>query len=144
MPDGTGLSSATPIEPVPVSPVPASIPSAILVGLCDFPPDAALVLEALGDGEFVQSARYISGDIGVPEARVKEVHRALRTLGFAEIGTLMTEEGQTCGSGYWITGRGERFREALAQAIEARRAETQGGSVHESAVPQGCAQKGRL
>lgn len=28
-----------------------------------------------------------------------------------------------------------------AQAIEARRAETQGGSVHESAVPQGCAPK---
>jgi hypothetical protein len=28
-----------------------------------------------------------------------------------------------------------------AQAIEARRAETQSGSVHESAVPQGCAQK---
>lgn len=27
-----------------------------------------------------------------------------------------------------------------AQAIEAQRAETQGGSVHESAVPQGCAQ----
>ena len=78
------------------------------------PADAMLVLAALGNGESVPSAAGVSDDTGVPEARVKELHRALKTLGFAQSSPLMTDEGRTCGSGYFITTTGERFRKALA------------------------------
>ena len=85
-----------------------------------FPPDAVKVLNALGDGEYVQSAYYVSADIGVPEKRVKEVHRALRTLGFAEFGVLTREDDcAVVGSGYWKSSRGYD----LASGIEAATAD---------------------
>lgn len=50
--------------------------------------------------------------------------------------------GVCAGRSVWFFGMGMHFQHALdhpAQAIEARRAETATGSVHESAVPTGCA-----
>jgi hypothetical protein len=85
--------------------------------LASFLPDAVKVLNELGDGEYVQSAHHVSTDIGVPEKRVKEVHRALRTLGFADFGTLTREDdGAMVGSGYWITQRGSLLAAALSLA----------------------------
>lgn len=88
--------------------------AALRAALQAFPPDAAKVFECLSDGEYVQSALYVSRETGVPEDRVKAIHRALRTLGFASFGTLQREDdGVTVGSGYWATWNGEVFRSGL-------------------------------
>lgn len=98
-PLATGLSSAAPIEPVPVSPVPASIPSALA---------RKVLADCVGHGTKTRHALETNTLVGFPGA--VSVWQALDAM--------------------------ERY----AQAIKARRAETQSGSVHESAVPQGCAQ----
>jgi hypothetical protein len=105
-----------------------------------FLPDVVMVLDELGDGEYCRTASTVSADTGVPVKRVMEVHRALRVLGFADFGPLCdtdSEQYSPRGSGYWITGKGEHLRDALASAIEAQRAGTpQSGPVHESAVAE--------
>jgi hypothetical protein len=83
--------------------------------------------------------------------RVKEIHRALKTLGFASFGTLCDMDAlcdgyKPMGSGYWASGLGEDLRLGIsyahdAIATEARRAETaKTGSVHEGAGPKDIAQ----
>jgi hypothetical protein len=72
------------------------------------------------------------------EAFYSAVHGAVMTI----IDQLLGDEGDcptVCTSDVaWEVMYALGFHEA--QAIEARRDETQGGSVHESAVPKGCAQ----
>jgi len=130
-----GLSSAAPIEPVPVSPVPASIPSAVEGDMSWFViaigcKNTAVILDYSPGWEphYIEFFWEDTFDIDPP------IHLPV---------------GAYLWTGFWIghwdeddainVGGGD-FYPLYAQAIEARRDETQSGSVHESAVPQGCAQ----
>jgi hypothetical protein len=91
-------------------------------------PDVRLVMEEMGDGENCPGAAYIGAVTKLPEKRVLEIMRALRTLGLAEYGPLCdidSEEGYAPrGSGYWLWPRGFDFLRAMdeadAIAMEAR------------------------
>ena len=110
--DATGLSSASPIEPVPVSPVLASIPSA-----CKF------LLSGMTD-EWTSLAK-LSGRLNT-----RHFIRPMRELIASGLAEWSWGQGQSC-----------KIYRLSAQAIEARRAETHSRSVaDESAVPEGCAQ----
>ena len=114
-PNGVGLSSASPIEPVPVSPVPASIPC------------AWQVQDALE--EAVYALRNIAG--------VSVWHQK-----FGCPSNVIADDNFICWVENWSLNPAVEFfaaRDDLsAKAIEARRAETGTGSVEdESAVPAG-------
>lgn len=70
---------------------------------------------------------------GVPAHNVRRVVRKLARMGITQFASgLWNDDGEPRGAGYGLTDYGW----ALAQAIEARRDETQSGSVHESAVAE--------
>lgn len=88
-----------------------------------FAPDVRAVLDQLTDGEVVHPVDQIAADasvdsgICVQPARAGAIVKALRTLGIAEFGPLFAEEetANVRGSGYWLGGRGWKFRAALSQ-----------------------------
>lgn len=141
LPDGT-----CPREPNPaVSAVPASVPNA-----------GARSLRSLGIDHYYAAenwdATYEAGDTEYASDWLVEEHGYGR--GVCEVSTLI--QGPTLYAGHypigWVEGSDpgdiddwevrffesrDQWQRAVAQAIEARRAETQGGSVHESAVADG-------
>lgn len=152
-PNGVGLSSASPIEPVPVSPVPASIPCAGEIYRSE---EYAMTLIDTGrdsDGApIAEMWAFASEDDGVEgygwlEVRVHEIVPSEHS------GTLAVYYRQ------WFAPNGEpawgtrpkrtvgsfgslksliRRRKMTAKAIEARQGgNAEGGAVHESAVPAG-------
>jgi hypothetical protein len=112
--------------------------------LAAFPAEVAMVLEEMGDGESVPSVSYVAEVTGVPIKRIREIHRGLRALGFADFGVLCDinrddDRYVTQGSGYWLTPSGERLSAGIeaahdAIATEARRAETTGSVEDEGAA----------
>jgi hypothetical protein len=113
-------------------------------GYASFPRDVACVLSLMGDGEGVLSAATISSETGIPEKRVKEVHRALKVLGLTQFGVLCDADADgyiARGSGYWLTRTGDDLAAGLHAASVDRSPE--GGNhedgchaKHESAVPE--------
>lgn len=143
LPDGTGLSSAAPIEPVPVSPVPASIPSAAgWLGIAlNWSGDRAL-LEAMTKARpYVRSGRYAMrmDDVGPIRFAPRLARQNITLDGRFHYDTrdealaVAREYRDRCRT---LLSAMSLNAEMDAQAIEARRAETQGGSVYESAVRQ--------
>jgi len=137
--DATGLSSASPIEPVPVSPVPASIPSAEAV---------EFVREWMmsGDHQVSDWEREFAAAIdarSAPLLRAAEEVLAMASSTYrARNGRIMSieaDDGEKC----WIV-HSDAFDAlcfAVAQAIETQSAKTEGlGPKDESAVAKPCAQ----
>lgn len=97
-------------------------------GYKSFPRDVAAVMHHMGDGEGVLPARDISDEAAVPEKRVKEILRALKVLGLADFGVLCVEDAEgyvASGSGYWLSGRGEKLSNGIhASGMSAGTAET--------------------
>jgi hypothetical protein len=144
VPDGTGLSQAEPVSRLGPSGFDPSRVLDVIIPFLDFPRDARTVMENMGDGEWCRTAASMESETGVPASRVREIHRALRTLGLADFGPICDTDAEAYtprGSGYWLTGRGFRLITSIdiaeAIATEARRAETpKSGSVYEGAGRQ--------
>ncbi len=166
--------AASAVEPVPVSAVPASIPSAkwwhslYLEHLCGPFNTRAEALDA-GIHEYGGEPFYVtSGDRFRYQACHFDIEFIAENFDDANADYGPEDEGPsaawsddacrelerelTAVMGAWLDRHGYREAWAIdtrgeekidAQAIEARRAETQSGSVHESAVTEGHAPKGR-
>jgi hypothetical protein len=100
----------------------------VIAPFLSFPRDVRLVMENMGDGEWCRTAASMESETGVPASRVREIHRALRTLGLADFGPLCDVDAEAYtprGSGYWLSGRGFGVITAIeiaeAIAIEARK-----------------------
>jgi hypothetical protein len=107
--------------------------------------DVRRVMVEMGDGESCPTAACIEAETKVPAKRVREIMRALRTLGLAEYGPLCDVDSESYaprGSGYWLWPHGFEFLRAIDTA-EAIAIETEGqdrgtglGAKHESAGPK--------
>jgi len=118
--------AASAVEPVPVSPVPASIPSAALdVIAAEMDPYICKLTDKAFSGHHLRAAIAYDRDI--------------RSVA---VGAIDMYHGFTCEFSPWERQHVSEYNlleEMLASAIEARRAATL-GAVHESAVPTADAQ----
>lgn len=134
-----GPSSAAPIEPVPVSPLRASVPDAGEVGCIAQQVRAMMAMHEASEDMPVLSFATISAWSGLTLEQTRAAVRQLASKGVAEFWRMCwSDDGEPKGAGYALTDQGRK----AAQGIEARSDETaqQAQPEGQEPDPNGCAQ----
>lgn len=89
------------------TPVEKKMALSIAEMLENFTSEQRLIVDQLGDGEYVYPARYIANDLRLSPNYVLKQLRWFKKIGIANYGVLRAEDDhRICGSGYWLNRLG--------------------------------------